>query len=252
MIEDRSPLSVTTPEPEHVVRYGDHDDAIADVWSGGADAGQRPLVVFLHGGFWRPEYDRKHARGACATIAGHGFTTAAAEYRREPGRPDLMIDDVTLAVARLPELVSGHDDRVVVVGHSAGGHLALLAGSGSIAGADAVVALAPVADLALAHELVLGRGAVAAFLGTGADERADLDPTRLPHPTIPVTVVHGGEDEIVPISIAESYVAAHPATVLIDLPEAGHFTMVVPSDPGFAAVLGAIRDAADASSPGGR
>src|SRR3712207_5374773 len=60
--EDRSVLQLPAPGPDLELRYGDHPDAVVDVRLGGPGADRRPLVVFVHGGFWRPAYDRVHVR----------------------------------------------------------------------------------------------------------------------------------------------------------------------------------------------
>jgi pimeloyl-ACP methyl ester carboxylesterase len=90
------------------------------------------------------------------------------------------------------------------------------------------VALAPVADLRLAHDRQLGDGAVIAFLDTDPGRRADLDPRRLPAPEVPVIIVHGTDDDIVPLEIAESYVAAHRNVRIVRVPGADHFAVIDP------------------------
>ena len=99
--EDRSVLDRPAPGPDVELRYGGHPDAVVDVRFGGPGAEQRPLVVFVHGGFWRPAYDRVHVRPLTAALAEAGWTTAAIEYRRVPGRPDDTVDDVAAAIAYL-------------------------------------------------------------------------------------------------------------------------------------------------------
>src|SRR6516162_5280870 len=114
-------------------------------------AGPRPhpLAIMIHGGFWRARYDLHHAATFCGALATAGFTTANLEYRRvgEPGGgwPGTL-EDVKAAVA------------------SARGHLALWVAA-EIPALTRVVALAPVADLPLAHSLALSNCAVAEFLG---------------------------------------------------------------------------------------
>jgi pimeloyl-ACP methyl ester carboxylesterase len=90
------------------------------------------------------------------------------------------------------------------------------------------LALGAAADLQLAHELNLGDGAALAFLGEEPNRRADLDPKRMPSPAIGVTIVHGDADEVVPISVSESYVATHPRARLVKLHGAGHFALIDP------------------------
>ncbi len=229
--EDRSILTLPAPGPDLELRYDEHPDAVVEVRSGGPGGGQRPLLVLVHGGFWRPAYDRAHLRPLSAALAGAGWTTAAVEYRRVPGRPDDPVDDVLAALGSLPGapgLRGLHDGRLVLVGHSAGGHLVLLAASDPRSPALAgVVALAPVADLGMADRMALDGDAVRAYLGGPAAGRPDLDPVRRPPPSAPVTLVHGTGDAVVPPALSRSYLAAHPAARLVEV-EGGHFAVIDP------------------------
>lgn len=241
--EDRSVLALPAPGPDLELRYGDSADAVVDVRFGGSGAEQRPLVVFVHGGFWRPAYDRVHVRPLTAALAEAGWTTAAIEYRRAPGRPDDTVDDVAAAIGHLstaPELAGRCDGRLVLAGHSAGGHLVLQAAvDPRVPQLAGVVALAPVADVALAEELALDGDAVRAFLGGPAAGRPDLDPVRQPSPSAPVTIVHGTADEIVPLALARSYVAAHPAAWLVEV-DGGHFVVIDPRSTAWPELIGAL------------
>ncbi|WP_040337137.1 alpha/beta hydrolase [Candidatus Blastococcus massiliensis] len=241
--EDRSVLTRPAPGPDLELRYGGSAEHVVDVRFGAAGAQDRPLVVVVHGGFWRPAYDRVHVRPLTDALAAAGWTTAAVEYRRVPGRPDDTVDDVVAALGFLAgaaERAGRSDGRIVMVGHSAGGHLVLQAGADPRAPALAgVVALAPVADLALAEELELDGDAVRAFLGGPAAARPDLDPVRQPAPAAPVTIVHGTADEIVPPALARSYVAAHPAAALVEV-EGGHFVVIDPRSAAWPELLAAL------------
>jgi acetyl esterase/lipase len=240
IVEDRSILSLTSAAPDREVRYGDDPLQVADVWSSRPKAGG-PLVVLIHGGFWRPAFDRKHLAPFANAVADAGCTVASIEYRRVPGQPDLTTGDVLDACRRAPQLFGA--DRAVVVGHSAGGHLALLCAS--VIGAPlSVVALAPAASLAMAETQRLGDGAAAAFLGKPASERRDIDPYELPSPATPVTIVHGAEDAIVPPSLSEAYATKHGATRLVKIPDAGHFAVIDPRTSAWTTVLAEIRSLA--------
>lgn len=235
--EDDSVLSLPAPEPA-TVRWGDGVGAVADVREG---SGGGPLLVLLHGGFWRPSYDRTHTRPMTAALAELGWAVAAPEYRREPGNPDATITDVRRALAALPELVGGHDGRVVVAGHSAGGHLALWAAAAAPPpGLVRTVPLAALADLALAEALGLGAGAVPAFLGGPAASRPDLDPAVGPEPSGAVVLVHGANDRVVPTAVARSYTDRHPGTSLVEVAGAGHFALIDPRSPAWHTVVRAL------------
>lgn len=143
-----------------------------------------------------------------------------------------------------------------VVGHSAGGHLALWLGSrgpGTPGGPPAVppalvVAQAPVACLALAQEQWLGEGAVDLFVGGAPGELperyAEADPLALlPCPT-PTVLVHGADDDVVPLSQSQAYAAASRARLTV-VP-GGHFEHLDPRSDAVAVLLEALGLAATA------
>jgi len=227
MSEDRSVLSRKAPEPDQQLRYGAHADQVIDYWPAKE---YRPLIVFLHGGFWRPEYDRVHARSLGAALSDLGWPVVSVEYRREPGKPDTTTADIRTALDALPDLVDVHAGYVLM-GHSAGGQLALWAASTlNPVRLRAVLALAPVADLLMADQRMIGDSAVQAFIGGGV--RNDLDPVHLPASIAPVTLIHGANDTVVPIAVTESYFSAHPTAHLHRVPHCGHYELIDPqSDP---------------------
>ncbi len=241
-VEDRSVLTREARAPDQVVSYDHGPEHVADVWVGAAGAAQRPLLLILHGGFWRPHYDRAHTRPMAEALAAAGWTVASAEYRRIPGEPDTTLHDVARALEIVPTRVRHHNGRVVLIGHSAGGHLVLWVsaarGTPLLVG---TLALGAAADLHLAHERNLGDGAAHAFLGTSPANRADADPRRLASPAVPVTLVHGEADEIVPVALAESYVVAHPRTRLVRLPNVGHFAVIDPASSIWPVIVAELR-----------
>ena len=242
MIEDLSVLSRSAREPDEVVAYGPHVDQIADVRRGSAGAQHRPLVLIVHGGFWRPQYDRSGTGPMADAIASAGWTVASIEYRRIPGAPDETLADVGEALLTLPARIAGHGTGVILLGHSAGGHLVLwLTVARRIPPLAGTLALAPAADLRLAHELNLGDGAVAAFLGADPSTRPDVDPRQLAAPPTPTTLIHGDRDDVVPLSVTDSYVAAHPSVRVVRVPGAGHFAPIDPLSPSWQVVLDELR-----------
>ena len=229
----------------------------AGVAPSGVRAGPAPLVLFLHGGFWRAAYDRTHTGPLAAALAAAGFAVCTPEFRRtgqsDGGWPGTF-DDVAAAVYRLPALVreaAGADvissAPPVLGGHSAGGHLALWAAArhmiapgapwhAELPRAAGVVALAAVSDLDAGYTLGLGNGAVVALLGGGPDEfpgRYEItDPTRLLPLGCPVRLVHGSADRVVPSSLSTGFLARGSAAgddvSLTELPGAGHFDVIDP------------------------
>ncbi|MFI8995455.1 alpha/beta hydrolase family protein [Streptomyces sp. NPDC053542] len=254
--EEAALLACAPVPPDGRIAYGDHPDQVIDLYLS-PEAPSAPLVVLLHGGFWRVAYDRTHLSPLAAALAREGLPVALAEYRRAGGGGGFpeTFNDVTNAV-RVAAADAAEGAPVVVAGHSAGGHLALWAAArpGPV---TAAVALAPVADLARAHELRLSEGAVAEFLtgaplpaaertANGIAERiAEVDPVRLP-PRVPVTVLHGTDDPDVPVELSRRYVAAHGGTgtaapALRELPGVGHYAAVTPGTAAFAALVAALR-----------
>ena len=92
--DDLSVLTRAARAPDEVVSYGTDADQIADVRFGVKGVGPvedpegRPLVLIIHGGFWRPAYARAHTGPMSEAIAAAGWTVASIEYRRVPGAPD--------------------------------------------------------------------------------------------------------------------------------------------------------------------
>jgi acetyl esterase/lipase len=238
MAEDESVLTRSAGPADRTLAYGDDPEQNLEIRDGRSGAGQRPLVILIHGGFWRPDIDRRHMRPMADAIAAAGWTVALPEYARVPANPDPMLADLTLVLTQSPPRIALHNGRVILVGHSAGGHLALWASAARICPTLAgALALAPVADLLLAHELGLGSGAVRRFLGCDPVSRPDLDPRQMSAPVTPTTIVHGNDDVIVPPVISKSYVAAHSRVPLIRVPGAGHFALIDPQAAAWSSVM---------------
>ena len=249
-IEDRSVLTKVAPAPNSSIAYRPLPDQVADCFSSDdfGLATARPLLLLIHGGYWRPRFDREHLRTFAAALAAAGWQVASIEYRRIPGDPDAMVADVRAAIENLPDQIAGHNGQVIIIGHSAGGHLALWAAA-QVALAEpsrtqiaGVIALAAVSDLELAQQLDLNDGGVRDFLGCPAQERADLNPMHLP-PLCPVTCLHGNLDSLVPIELSRNYVAAHAVgnVNLIEIEGIAHFELIDPSSIAWPAVLDALR-----------
>ena len=242
MANDDSVLTRAAAAPDLTVAYASAAEQIADIRLGGEGADRRPLAVLIHGGFWRPAYDRAHSGPMSVALASAGWTVATIEYRRVPGKPDLTLQDVRRAVEALPALTHQHNGNLVLIGHSAGGHLVLwasaAAGGQPITG---VLALAPAADLVLSHQRGLGDGAVRAFLGADPQIRPDVDPKLLPTPSAAVTIVHGARDDIVPLEISRSYVADHRDARLVELSDADHFAVIDPLSAAWDTVVAELR-----------
>jgi acetyl esterase/lipase len=248
----------TADLPDAVLRYDGRPDAVIDLHlppSHIAEAsGAAPLVVLLHGGFWRQEWDRTHTRALADALAREGFVVATPEYRRVGGAGvaaggwPTTFDDISAAMESLPGLLTGLGVAVsstTVTGHSAGGHLALWLANEPVR-LDRVVGLAPVGDLRAAAAAHLGDDATQAFLGGepgDVPERYDAaDPvTRLVNrPDCEVIVVHGKQDDVVPVTNSRGLKAAHSFVRLHELDGVEHYGVIDPLSPAWPVVRAAI------------
>ena len=238
MTEDLSVLTRAAPPPRARIDYGAHPDQHALVWEGATASAQRPLVLLLHGGFWRPAYGLAHMSPMAAALAASGWTVANIEYRRSPGNPQTSAADLRLALTTLPARIGRHNGRILLAGFSAGGHLALWLAAAH-APLHAVLALAPIASLRQAHEMQLSHDATGEFLGVATLQH--WDPETLPDSAAPVFIVHGELDDTVPLELSRRYVARHPRAQLIALPDTRHYALIDPDSRAWPAVLSALR-----------
>lgn len=257
MSADRGILQRSAPGPDRTLRYGDAGHQVVDLF---LPPGPHPSwVVLVHGGFWRAEWDRVHLQPLADALRAQGYAVAVIEYARTGmaggGWPGTF-EDVADALVAVRVHAAAHDRApVVLVGHSAGGHLAAwllhqpagapARGRAPVAGA---VSLAGCLDLSMVALLGLDDGAAVDLLGgtpAAVPERYEAtDPTRLGRTPYPVVVVHGTADEQVPVGVARSWwsAAATPGRdrmVLLD--GVGHFPVIDPSAPAFGVLTDQIR-----------
>lgn len=223
------------------VHFGPHPDQLVEHF----DALGSHRVVLIHGGFWKPAYDREHLRPAAAALQDNGFDVALVEYRRpETGRWPVIAHDVRAALQSIAHETAMPAMPSMVVGHSAGGQLAVWAThqpeGQHLVGA---ISLAGCLDLRTAEQARLGDGAVTALLGAPASMHPDADPCQLAPAGCPVVLIHGDSDPDVPLSISRNYRdqvqqrAPERTPQLLELPRTGHFELVTPGTAAFATVL---------------
>lgn len=245
--------------------YGASDSQVGDLYLPGP--GMAPVVCLLHGGFWRMPYGREDMSAIAADLVSRGFAVWNIEYRRVGaaggGWPGTM-EDVATAIDHLAALAATGAAldlrRIAVVGHSAGGHLALCA-SARRAETDetfsprkvfplAVASLAGVVDLHATFALNSGNNAVGALL----EGSPDAHPTRYaqvsPRSLIPLRarqlILHGTEDDALPVALSRAYVnAARQAGDSVDyveLPGMGHMEYLDPASEAHAALCRWLSD----------
>jgi len=192
-----------------------------------AGEGPFPLALVLHGGYWQATYNLTHTGHLCEALRNAGIASWNLEYRClgvPGGEWPAAAEDLTLALDHVQRLPLQHDGRVVLVGHSAGGQLALWAAKH---GRLPVLALAPVSDV---RDAVARRGPESAPARYMASEHfEDGSPIELLPLGVPQILVHGTRDESVPYEMSERYVAAAAGEAeLVTLADSGHFEPIDP------------------------
>lgn len=228
--------------------YGDDPNQLGELFIP-EGAGLHPVVVVVHGGYWRARYDRSLMAEVCLDLAAHGLAAWNLEYRRvgAGGGWPVTFLDIAAGVDALGELdVSLDLDCVAAIGHSAGGQLALWGaarpklpvespGSDPSVRIGAVVSQAGVADLLLAAQLSPSDEPTRALLGdpeANADVYLLASPRELLPLCVPQLLLHGDRDGTVSMRIAESYVtrareAGDPCEFVV-LSDTGHFEHIDP------------------------
>lgn len=219
--------------------YGDDPEQKAELHRPAARS--HGVVVVLHGGFWRAPYDFSLGRPLAESLARHGWTALNLEYRRAGnggGFPETF-DDVSAGIDLLAEVDDLDTSRVITLGHSAGGQLAVWAAgrpkldddrwSNPRVPVTAAVSQAGVLDLRSAVDDWLGGGAVEGFLGTDPATIDLADPLARVPLDVPVWCIHGRDDLQVPIEQSQTYVKAARAAgarAALATVEGDHFVLI--------------------------
>ncbi|MDE3228580.1 MAG: prolyl oligopeptidase family serine peptidase [Chloroflexota bacterium] len=256
-------LAREAPPPIARIPYGDAPQQFGDLrLPSGATPAPYPVVIVIHGGYWRNRYDLAYYGAACGALADAGLASWNIEYRRigdAGGAWPGTFADIAAAADALRTVATRYPldlSHTLTLGHSAGGQLGLwLAGRPRIAAASPLwradplpiagaVALAGVLDLRRAWELRLSENATEALLGaTPADapaRYAAASPYDLAPLGVPQALFHGTADSSVPFELSQRY-ADHARALgddvrLFTQAGADHFEAVDPATPEWRAV----------------
>jgi len=231
-------LSLTPPPADRRVAYGSDPNQFGDLRLP-RGAGPFPVAMNIHGGFWRAKYDLLHAGHLCAALTRKGIATWNLEYRRVGnaggGWPGTF-EDIVSGYRFLPQIAKQYEldmRKVLVMGHSAGGQLALCL-AGHEPAVTRAVSLAGVVDLQRTFELHLSNDAVVDFLGGKPTEVPDhyqeADPMRLAEGKAKQVLIHGTKDDVVPFSFSREYVEKKGggSVSLVEIAGADHFDLIDP------------------------
>ena len=236
----QSVLDLPATQPDARIPYGSDPNQFGEIRVP-VRKGPHPVILFVHGGFWRAAYDLKHAGHLCAALTHAGFATWSLEYRRigqkGGGWPGTQ-EDVRHGAEHLSQLQRRYDldlTRVIAAGHSAGGQLALWLAAQLAVPLRGVVPLAAVSDLRRAWSLKLSGGVVAEYLG-GTPEQvperySSSSPIELLPIGVPQRVLHGRADDVVPFEMSERFVHVSKNAHLVPFEGAGHFDLIDPRSP---------------------
>lgn len=259
-------LALPQPPPDHTIAYGTAPQQVVELRLP-KGPGPHPVVILVHGGCWQAPWGFDHVRSLAAALTAGGYATWSLEYRRlgDPGGgwPGTL-EDVGRGADHLREAARQHPldlGRVVALGHSAGGQLALwLAARPRLPGSSplhstkplrlrGVVSLAGITDLRAGAATGVCEDAIPQLLGEAPQDYAgrlvQSSPIELLPLGVPVRLIGGARDPIVPIHQARSYEAAARKagdTVAVEIVEgAGHYELVNPSGTAWPAVREAVR-----------
>jgi acetyl esterase/lipase len=230
--------------------------------------GPFPVVIVIHGGCWLAAYDLQHISPLAAEITKLGYATWSLEYRRvgNPGGgwPGTF-EDIAAGVDHLRNLSGQYKldlDRVLTLGHSAGGHLALwaaarprLPAASPLFRADpipiqGVVSLAGAGDLTRPEFQQLCNQAVQKLMGGSAAEvperYAQGSPGEMLPLGVPQILIQGTRDTIISLASGQDYLAMAKkkgdVCSLVVLPEAGHYELVIPASFAWPKIRAAVQE----------
>ena len=258
-------LAVPPTPADHVISYGKDSLQFGQLRLPERE-GPHPVIIIIHGGCWLSQYDLQHISPLATELTKEGFATWSLEYRRVGseggGWPNTFLD-VAQGADYLRELAKKFPldlNRVITLGHSAGGHLALwLAARHKLSSVSplytnnpllisGVVSLAGVGDLSLPEYQAICGSVVPKLMGGNPsqvpDRYAHGSPIELLPLDIPQILIQGAEDSTVSLTSAQAYhetaQKSGDKTDLVVIQDAGHFEVVIPTTTCYSEVRKAV------------
>lgn len=248
------------PEADHVIAYGDDPLQFGELRLPEGE-GPFPVVVYLHGGCWMSEYDIAHSRVLTDAFTRAGIATWSLEYRRigdTGGAWPGTFEDAEAGYAHLSALVETYSldpERVIIAGHSAGGHLALWIAQRieeqqpeDVIRPRGVLGLAPAPDLEFLYKNETCDQAAGKLMGGSPEEYPERYAygsvaDRIPHSTAQIAVIGKYDETWRPVGVRYAKAAAKQGAPIevIDAAQSGHFEMVYPGSSTWPLVLDAAR-----------
>jgi acetyl esterase/lipase len=249
-------LGLSYQPPDRIITYGDTEHHRIEYWQS-ARTNAAPLVILIHGGCWLKAYSAEHIRPLASKLQNKGYAVASIEYRRigdNGGGWPGSFDDILQAINSTKALTNINPDEIYLMGHSAGGHLALWAASRFSNQSPfanrlsvkikRVVALAPITNLITyaAGNSSCERATPQLLGGLPKDQpqRYQLASPHLLRLNAPAILIHGAADPIVPIDQSREYAHTSKTAALRTLPKLGHFDLIDPNGTAFQEILNAL------------
>jgi acetyl esterase/lipase len=245
-------LSIPPPPADARLPYGSDPNQFGELRVPKI-GGPFPVVVGIHGGYWRAKYDLTHTGHCCAALTAKGLATWNLEYRRvgNPGGgwPGTF-EDVRSGYRFVSQIAKRYNldaSKLVVLGHSAGGQLALCL-AGHEPSVKRAISLAGVVDLQQAWDLHLSDNAVVGFLGgdpTHVPEHyREADPMQLKISQATQWLIHGASDDSVPPFLSRNYTEQKKSrgenVHYLEISTAGHLDLIDPRSAAWPKVEGTV------------
>jgi len=244
-----------TTSPTQTYTYGQNEHQYIAFWAGKGSTKKAPIIM-IHGGCWLSVFDMQHSIAQANGLAAEGHDVYSLEYRRtgkSGGGWPATFEDVQMGILHVINMLDKDVMMLNLIGHSAGGHLALLAASDiqrHLASAERddirlnVVGLAAITDIAQYARGDNSCQTVTKDFMQGMPEQVPAsyfmaNPIHIPLTDSAISnviLLQGDADTIVPVRQAR-----HPHGQTVIVPNAGHFDWLHPQSVAFGQLLEVLR-----------